>query len=234
MITLYIAVPFLISMIILYIPMTTYPSEPSAGEDRVHCVVPRIVGIVRKPYEDDREMELQCTGLIISKNVIVTLGECLPSGRNVFDGNNSNYFVTSGSKYWSKFYNLHRVVSSELIQRDVGALLIDGEFPACLRKEGINLIKSTKAKNYSVKGWKHNNRKMYVPLTEKDVPVVQIGKYCDYLGGSVFVDTKYLFGLVSKRCDKEAKPITALNEYYQSLKTIFPQNDIQLEKRYLH
>ncbi|KAG5898183.1 hypothetical protein JTB14_013226 [Gonioctena quinquepunctata] len=224
MVSLYVAIPFLIAMIVLYLLLWLWPSGTDSSEEpKEHCDAPRIVGIVRKPYDDDREIELICTGIIVSKNSILTLGECIPSGKNVIRGSDSNYFAMSGSKYWSKFCNKNRVIDFKELN-EVGVLTIDGEFSACIRKGTIQLTKD--ASTYSVKGWKVSTRKMYDPITEIDVSPSDIAKVCDILGGAIFAGDK-LYGLVKQTCEGTGQPVVALGNLYNNLKQNLPENDIE-------
>ncbi|KAG5898182.1 hypothetical protein JTB14_013225 [Gonioctena quinquepunctata] len=210
-------------MIVLYLLLLIWPFGTASEDPKEHCDVPRLVGIVRKPYDDDKKIELLCTGLIVSKNIILTIEECIPSGKTVIRGSDSNYFAMSGSKYWSKFCNKNRIIDYKEFN-EVGMLTIEGEFSACLRKETIHLTED--ATTYSVKGWKVSHRKMNDPITEMDVAPTDIEKACDILGGPIFAGNK-IYGLVKKKCGEPGEPVIILGHLYYTLKQNMPENDIE-------
>ncbi|KAG5898184.1 hypothetical protein JTB14_013227 [Gonioctena quinquepunctata] len=225
MIILNVAVPFLIAMIVLYFWFYLFETA-SDDEPEEDPEVGRIVGVVRKPYEDDREIELVCTGIIITKNIALTLKSCLPTGKDVLSGNTSNYIITSGSKYWSKLANQNQV-SSYFSSTDLGIVYIDGEFPAATRKDPLPVLKDTQAPTYTVKGWKYSNRKMYDPLNVMEVAASDVENSCDFLGSPVSVGAK-LYALVKKRCGDSGEPLLLMGGQYQSMKYVIPQNDMEL------
>ncbi|XP_057660309.1 uncharacterized protein LOC130896321 [Diorhabda carinulata] len=203
-----------------------------------YCDDSNIMALVQKIYPDDDSFNVRfrCTGLIIGMRIGAFLVDCF---RNEYDKVpiKSLHYVTSGSRYWSKDRNIHRIIKWRILNPRGDAatnssliiIEVDPEFPQpCDEKQDTFFVEERYDPKVEHKliGWSAASKTAHVEFMQ-----VPFNGACTEYAPSAVVFSQYgsTSGFQSTTCTERSAfddTLVPLSMFIEKLATEFANIDI--------
>lgn len=172
------------------------------------CGQPLLVSI----HEDASFIKFVCSGVIVSRDHIITFSECF-ADQNIDETNQASLQISSGSDFWYGSMNIHRIKNITKVD-SIFCIKVTPPFPSCVYDGKKILISDPKQVNntYRARGWSKNWASRVITRNLNST------QECTGAPGALVIDqNNWLVGFQGVKCIRSGNSRTTEMYYFKNL-----------------